>query len=141
MTEYPDSTQGDANNPYVDAVVSYNYNPQSFVTVGIRHSRAKTDVGSALDQVATTPYIQWTHQITGRLTGSVLGQLQFGTFNGTAVVDDQQEQIYLIGLSLAYRIDAFLAAEAGYNYDNLESDLPGRSYDRNRAYIGLRGIY
>jgi hypothetical protein len=44
-------------------------------------------------------------------------------------------------VSLAYRINPFLATEVGYNYDMLESDLPGRSYNRNRCYIGLRGIY
>jgi hypothetical protein len=141
MTEYPNSNQGDANNPYVDAALSYNYNPSSFVQAGVRHTRAKTDIASALDQVVTTPYVQWTHQITGRLTGSVLGQMQFGTFNGTALVDEQSEQIYILGLTFAYRINPFLAAEVGYNYDMLESDLPGRSYDRNRAFMGLRGIY
>jgi hypothetical protein len=140
-TDYPNVNQPSANNPYVDAALSYNYNPSSFVSAGVRHTRAKTDVSSALDQIATTPYIQWTHQITGRLTGSVLGQAQFGTFNGTASVNDQSEEIYVVGVSLAYRINPFLATEVGYNYDMLESDLPGRSYDRNRCYIGLRGIY
>lgn len=143
MTEYPNTVpkQPDAKNPYVDAALSYNYNPSSFLSAGVRHTRAKTDVSSALDQVVTTPYIQWTHQITGRLSGSVLGQAQFGTFNGTATVNDQSEEIYVVGVSLAYRINPFLATEVGYNYDMLESDLPGRSYDRNRCYIGLRGIY
>jgi hypothetical protein len=46
-----------------------------------------------------------------------------------------------VGLNLAYRINQFLSAEAGYNYDKVDSDLVGRSYSRNRVYVGVRATY
>jgi hypothetical protein len=35
---------------------------------------------------------------------------------------------------------ANFSAEAGYNYDNLHSDVFS-NYDRNRVYIGVTGSY
>ena len=44
-------------------------------------------------------------------------------------------------MNLTYEINRFLAAEAGYNYDRLDSDLSFRSFTRNRVYVGLRASY
>jgi hypothetical protein len=47
----------------------------------------------------------------------------------------------LVGLNLQYRFTPNFSAEVGYNYDDLHSDLPGRTYDRNRIYVGVTGSY
>ena len=46
-----------------------------------------------------------------------------------------------MGVNVTYEINKFLAAEAGYNYDRLDSDVGFRSFTRNRVYVGLRASY
>ena len=55
--------------------------------------------------------------------------------------DDMSENFLLAGLNLSYEINKFLSADAGYNIDRLDSDLDGRSFTRNRVYMGIRATY
>jgi hypothetical protein len=128
--------------PYADANITYAFTTASSVLVGIKHTKVQTDI-TALDQEATTLYGSLTYAITAKLTGSLLGQMQSGTFyEGYAgSVDDKSEQFYMAGLNLAYQINKFLAAEAGYNFDRLDSDMINRSFTRNRVYLGVRASY
>jgi hypothetical protein len=139
FTEY-DNADADTVSPYVDGSVTYTYNPQSYVQLGVRHSRLATDIVSSLDQEATTVYTSLNHKITAKLTGSLLAQFQHATFEG-GVTDGDTENFLLAGLNLSYEINKFLSAEAGYNFDRLDSDLDDRSFTRNRVYIGIRATY
>jgi hypothetical protein len=47
----------------------------------------------------------------------------------------------MLGLNLEYRFTPNWATEFGYNYDRLDSDLPFRSFTRNRVYAGVRATY
>lgn len=150
ITDYdnpvPGSTQ-DTVNPYVDANATWTYMKDSYLQLGVRHSRSQTDVAffgasavPTLDAETTTVYGSLNHQILPKLTGSVLGQAQFSSFESGAA-DNLSDYFFLVGVNLAYEINKFLVAETGYNYDRLDSDLAGRSYTRNRIYIGLRARY
>jgi uncharacterized protein (PEP-CTERM system associated) len=109
--------------------------------VGARHSRIATDA-SALDQENTTAYGSFNYRVLPPLTASLIGQYQYNTFeNGSLSFRDKSENFWLLGLNLTYEINRFLAAEAGYNYDRLDSDLGFRSFTRNRVYVGLRASY
>jgi hypothetical protein len=145
VTDFYEADQ-DETNPYADANMTWTYNPQSWLQVGVRHTRAATDVSFIptstepnLDQELTSVYASWNHRLTGKLTGSILGQYQHASFQDE--VDDETENLFLAGVNLSYQINQFLAAETGYNFDRLDSDLPNRSYTRNRVYIGIRASY
>lgn len=145
-------------SPYGDANLTYTYLPGSYVQVGVRHEHAATDIlgdtttitnalannlrpNIVLDQEATSLYAAVTHRITGRLTGSLLGQYQNSMFHGGGVgFSDEDENFFLANLNLAYKINPYLLTEAGYEYDRLDSKF-GRDYTRNRVYIGVRGTY
>lgn len=151
--EYTDYHRLDKSewSPYADLSLTYLYNPGSYFQVGFRHTRNQTDVaaGSAtdlvVDQESSVLYAAVTHKITAKLTGNLTGQYQNSTFEGgkTAGVDGKAENVYLLGLNLVYRFNEHISAETGYNYDRLDSDLAtgGRSFDRNRLYIGVRATY
>ena len=81
-----------------------------------------------------------THELMGNLYANGNFQFQNSKFVG-GVYNDQSEQYYLLGVNLTYKFNPFLSADVGYNYDNLSSDVPDRSYNRNRVYIGLTGMY
>jgi hypothetical protein len=150
FTDYPNAlpTQDDSvTNPYADASASWAYNPGSYLQLGVRHQRNQTDVaiGAAgttpvQDQESTGIYGVVNHRIAPNFTGSVLGQIQHSSFRGGGL-DGKGEDLGAVGVNFAYQVNVFLTAEAGYNFDRLDSDLAGRSFSRNRVYFGLRASY
>jgi len=150
FTEYPNAlaTQDDSVvSPYADASASWTYNPGSYLQLGIKHQRNQTDVGiggagstPVQDQESTGVYGVVNHRIAPNLTGSLLGQVQHSSFRGGGF-EGKVDILGAVGVNFAYQVNAFVTAEAGYNYDRLDSDVTGRSFTRNRIYFGLRASY
>jgi hypothetical protein len=138
FTDYYNASD-DTVSPYADASLAYQYNRDNVVQVGVTHSRNQTDVLS-LDQETTVLYGTISHKITPNLIGTLLVQGQRSTFEG-GTSDGDQELFLISGLNLTYHINKNFLAEAGYNFDRLDSDLGGRSYTRNRLYVGVRATY
>ncbi len=149
--EIPESSTG--WGPYAMANLRYTYAPQSTVEVGLSQDFNATDVvglrNSSPDttstsfttsQQATVVYGSVNHQITARLKGSLLGQFQYSSFDGGGL-NTESERYYLLGLNLNYQFTPHFSSEIGYNYDKLDSDVPSRSFNRNRVYIGVTGSY
>lgn len=129
----------DSTIPYADANVTYAYTTGSYAQLGVKHSRMATDV-LALDQEATTIYGTINHQITSKLTGSLMGQVQNSSFN-QGPYNNTEDNYFVLGANLSYAINQYLSTEVGYNFDRLDSDIQDRSFTRNRVYLGLRASY
>lgn len=134
-------------SPYGRGSVRYTYAQGSYVEGGFSYDRSATDVGyisGSLTEDATTAtvYGTWNHRLTPKLTGSLTGQFQNQTFNGGGA-NNQDEQIYLIGLLFQYQFNRNFSAQAGYNFDALRSNVTDfdRSYDRNRVFVGVTASY
>jgi hypothetical protein len=141
----PDWMRDEVVSPYVDANATYAYGPANFAQLGVRHTRAATDIAffnatvPTMDQEVTAVYGSVTHQITPGFVASLLAQYQHATFEGGGA--HRENENYLItGLNLSYDINPFLTAEVGYNFDWLDSDL-NRGFTRNRVYVGIRASY
>ena len=76
-----DSLPGNEVGPYIDLVGSYTYLPGSYVQLGVRHTRNATDI-IAKDQESTSVYASVNHRFTREITGSLIGQYQYGVFSG-----------------------------------------------------------
>jgi hypothetical protein len=132
--------------PYVDVSASYGYARGGNVQIGFVHSFYATDViapfGGRItgSQESSTVYGMISHQITPKLVAIANVRYQDSTFDG-GLYGDQSDQFFSAGINLTYQINRFLSCEAGYNFDRLNSDIPGRSYDRNRVYIGVTATY
>jgi len=136
--------------PYADINSTWTYMPRSYVQLGLRHQHSTTDVGyfggatPTQDMEATTIYGSLNHAITQKFMASLIGTYQHSTFQSGAA-DGLNDDLFLVGVNLTYEFNKFLAAEAGYNYDRLDSELSDigipRSYTRNRVYIGIRASY
>lgn len=144
---YPNQDDGQIT-PYADFSVNWVYNPGSYVKVGVRSTLNSTDVAyvnsayPVLNQQSTAAYGTWSHRLTPRLTGTLVGLFQASEYNGQgSPVDGETDYLGIVGVNLNYMINTFLSADAGYNYDRLDSDIPGRSYTRNRVYFGLSAKY
>jgi long-subunit fatty acid transport protein len=46
-----------------------------------------------------------------------------------------------LGLNLSYQINPHFSVDAGYNYDNVQTQLIGYGYTRNRVYLGVTATY
>ena len=148
----PRSTIDDATSPFADANLSYGYAEGSHFQIGIKHERNRHDLAFGpvrnndpiLEQEQTVVYASVNHQLTAKLNASLVGHYLNGTYEGGGPnVDGQNDEYWAFGLSLDYAINPYLAAEAGYNFDDYESGVLSqlRSYDRNRVYVGLRASY
>jgi hypothetical protein len=148
FTSYDNALAGSDDSqasPYVDANLSYSYAQGSSIALGVRHERNQTDlaqVGGALvlDQETTSVYASVSHQLTAKLTANLIGMYANSSF-GDSLAGSPTDQFFSLGANLNYQINQYLAAETGYNFDDLSSDLGNRSYDRNRVYIGLKANY
>lgn len=144
---YPNADVDDIVAPFVDFALAYEYMQGCKVSAGVKNDLRPTDValGTGIDsftvsQEATTLYAMVSHRILQKLVGSVRGSWQAGTYeDGT--YDGDTDNFYTVDLNLAYEFTRYFAAEAGYAYDKLDSDIPSRGYDRNRFYFGVRATY
>jgi hypothetical protein len=134
-------------NGFADISSTFEYAEGSYFRVGGKYGRNRTDAlaflgGSnlTLDQESITVYGVISHKITEDLTARLSGQLQNGEFQGGGY-DGDSELLYILGATLSYQINQYLALEAGYNYDRVDSDDPGRTYFRNRVFLGVRGQF
>jgi hypothetical protein len=150
-TTYQNTRNSDQLTPYADCSLNYTYLPGSHVDLGFKHSMNATDMAAAdgrratLDQEISAIYLNVDHKFTGKFSANVLAQYQIGKYHG-GISDGRGDDFLLLGLYLNYKLNPFLALEAGYNFDLLSSDynLSGtdyRSFDRNRVFLGLRASY
>lgn len=137
--------------PFADLSATYAYMESGKFTLGFRQSKNQTDQSAlpgafVTDQESSTLYVQVDQTLTPispRLAAHLQGQYQVSRFNGTGTASSENatDTFYLVGLNLTYQFNRFWSAEAGYNYDLLQSDIPFRGYDRNRVYLGVTATY
>jgi hypothetical protein len=131
-------------SPFVRGSARWKYGPQDFIDFGFSYDRSATDIALyqdtlTLDANTATVFGSINHYFTPALLGTVLGQFQNQTFNG-GTADGQSEQIYLAGVQLQYFFNPYFSGQVGYNFDRFDSDL-GRSFTRNRVYMGVTARY
>jgi hypothetical protein len=137
---------GNSFGPYALINLQYTYAPQSYLEAGFSYDMNATDAFSVSgnsftqNEESAVAHASITHMITPKLFGSVLSSFQYSTFNG-GTLNDQSERYFLLGLNFKYHFTPHFSAEAGYNYDLVNSDISFRSYDRNRVYLGVTAAY
>ena len=138
---YTDYDNGEnSTEPYADISATYTYAELSSVQVGFRVDQNQTDVTTALAQNSTGGYVVWNHQLAAKLGAKVTGALTGSEYTGLGSGGD--EDIFgTLSAGLTYTISQNFSADAGYIYSKLDSDLPGRSYTRNRIYVGVTATF
>lgn len=134
-------------SPYAMASLKYTYLPESYLQLGGSYDYSPSSLLPSPNQAGEintsaqsgTIFASLNHRITPKLFGGVVAQYQNSTYYG-GLDDGKASNFYLVGLNLQYRFTPNFSAEAGYNYDNLDSQVQPH-YDRNRVYIGITGSY
>jgi len=128
-------------SPYVDANATWEYLPNSSAQLGLRHIRITTDVATSVDAEATSVYSSVNHEFNPDLRGTLLAQYQLSQYRQTVGTPNVADNIFGIGVNMEWRFHQFWTLEGGYNYDRQDADLAGRSYYRNRLYIGFKASW
>ena len=133
----PGMIPDDETSPYVDARMEWGYDEGCKLVAGVRLVRGATDLQAA-DQEITSVYAQVLHKITPSIHGSLTGRYQDSEISGGgAKLDGKEESLLLLGGSLTYAIADNIWAELAYNYDELDSDISHRSFERNVVAVGI----
>ena len=131
----------DESSPYVDARMEWEYAEGSKLVAGATLARGATDLQAA-DQEISSVYAQLLHKISGRVHGTLTGRFQDAEISGGGEgLDGKEESLLLLGASLTYAVADNIWAEVAYNYDELDSDVPYRSFERNYLSVGIGTTY
>ena len=132
--------------PYADVSATYTYIPGSYVQLGFTHDinatdQVQPDSTGHLTQYAESSvvYVDLNHRFTPQLVATVIGRVQYSTFQGGAASSSDQTD-YGLGLNLSYQINQHFSVDVGYNYDDVVTTLSD-AYTRNRVYVGLTANY
>ena len=133
--------------PYIVSSASYTYAPGSYVQVGFVHQQNATSIIApsangdiTQSQQSSVVSASINHQITAKLTGSIIGNVQFSRFNQGAY-NNNEEVIYGAGVNLNYAFNQHFSTDLGYNFDDVQSNIPQNGYSRNRVYLGVTASY
>jgi len=146
--DYNDPLSSPSVSPYAVVSVVYTYLPGSYAEVGLVQSRNATDVVApdptsgkiTQDQESTYVYGSINHQITPKLLGTIIGSWQYSDYQGGAYANSA-DSMYGLGLNFSYTFTPHFSADAGYNFDDIQSNINQRGYTRNRVYLGLTAAY
>jgi len=134
--------------PIANLSLDYTYTTGSYVQLGVSQGENSTDVvqpnnnnGSITEyQYSTVLFADVNQRITEKLMGTLLGRYSYSTYQG-GQFDSSSDNGFNVGVNLSYQITRHFSAEVGYNYDDLQSSVPGQGYNRNRVYIGMGASY
>ena len=145
---YNDPLSSGSVTPYAVVSIIYTYLPGSYVELGLNQSQNATDVVApdlttgkiTQSQESTYVYGSVNHQITPKLLGTLIGSWQYSSFQEGAYAN-LADSYYSLGLNFSYTFTPHFSADAGYNFDDIQSDIGQRGYMRNRVYIGITASY
>jgi hypothetical protein len=144
---YNDPFSSPSLAPYAVLSAVYTYGPGSYAQIGFTESQNATDVvqpdarGRITQyQQSSTVYASINHKLTSKLLGTVIGRLQHSVFN-EGLYNNQASDYFSVGVNLSYSITPHFSCDAGYNFDDVSSQVPGYTYTRNRVYLGITASY
>ena len=133
--------------PYAVLSAVYTYAPGSYAQVGFTESQNATDIVApdaqgriTQYQQSSTVYASINHKLTPKLLGTVIGRWQHSVYY-EGMYNNQALDYYSLGVDLSYSFTPHFSCDAGYNFDDVTSQVPGNAYTRNRVYLGVSASY
>jgi hypothetical protein len=144
---YNDPNDADSTiSPYVQGTLRYAFQTTTTFDLGFTYSHSPADTAGisatdvTLDMETAVLYGSVSHEIVRHLVGTLTATGQYGTYQ-EGTFDGDNQIFYQLGARLAYQFTPNLSTHVSYNFDKLDSDLPNRSYDRNRIFLGVTASY
>jgi hypothetical protein len=133
--------------PYARISLTYVYALESSLQAGFQEGRSASDVVGTdpnhivTDAEMTVVYAKLRQRIVPNLFGNINATAQRSEFNGGGSIDGLTEYFYELGAYLEYQFNPHFSAQAGYDFDHLDSEIAHRSYYRNKFYVGATATF
>jgi len=128
-------------DPYFEGTLIYAVGKRTSISWTNRYGLEEPDVALAQRRTTFRTGLSVRHDFTSRISTNLAFYYEhdhndefFDLFNFSPSFNDD---VFDLVLSVRYAISRNFAVEAGYNFTDFESDLPLRSYTRNRVWGGL----
>lgn len=138
-------------SPYVSLTGSYNVGAKTTASAGFTYSIALTEVAQYRSSDQASWFVNLRHQITTKFSTSVDALYVMSTLNNLnpdfkspfpgITPPTRSESVIRFGCNLRYDFTRWASLSLNYNHDQADSEIKGRSYDRNRYSLNLRLIY
>jgi hypothetical protein len=148
--DFSDDALGVDRAPYGDLSLTFLPSPATRITAGAGYSLFETDVYPFANQERTQMFASLAHDLTARVAFYLSGAYSIGDYKGTQSVEpegvkDGSEDAFEVSTRLTYQLNRSNWLEAGWQYQNLDSDLRRidnsklrESFDRNRVDLGWK---
>ncbi len=150
-----DSVSGnDSTSPYMELTLRTQVNEQFMVSSFLRYGAEVYDTVVSLPALAEFDSrltlrigTQANYQVSQKLSlfsGIDLISTSYEegrTVPGGVAVPDQDETLFNAYIGATLEITEYLDGTITYNFTNADSDIPNRSYDRNRISVGLKAEF
>lgn len=144
----------DSTSPYVEMTLRTQVNEQFMVSGFLRYGAEVYDTVVSLPLLAEYDSrltlrigTQGTYQISEKLSlFSGVDLISTSYEDGRAVVGgapqaDQDEILFNGYIGASLKLTEYLDGTVSYNFTHADSDIPNRSYDRNRISVGLKAEF
>lgn len=144
----------DSTSPYIEMTLSTQVNEQFRISSFLRYGSEVYDTVVALpllseydSRMTLRIGAQATYQVSQKL--SLFGGIDVISTSfedGRAIVGgapqaDQDETLLNAYIGATLQLTEYLDGTISYNFTNADSDIPNRSYDRNRISVGLKAEF
>jgi len=130
----------DDQTPYVELSVKRDYAPQSFVSAGYVYTfEENSDVTRYSDSKVNRFFVNVQHALSAVIIASGSVDYEPSQLQGRLGQPDVDETTTRLGFALSYLPARNWRVTASYDYDDINSDDPGRSQNRER--LGLSTAY
>ena len=134
------SGEDNAQAPYVQLSLKYDYDLQSFVSAGYVYTfEENSDVTNYNDTKVNRLFLNVQHAFSPLLVASGSVDYEPSQLQGRRGVANADETTTRFGLALTYLPAKNWRITASHDYDNISSDVPARGQNRERT--GLSATY
>jgi len=135
----------DAWAPSFSLASTWQYLPYSSVSLSYGYTIGVSDDASYSSNTGHNIRLDWVHGFTPRLSSRVSTGINLNDYEDSQRIDgisagSRSETAYYAEFTLTYALTKWLSTEVGYIYTGLDTELAS-NYERNRVYMGVRGVY
>lgn len=132
--------ESDETAPYVELSARYNYTERSFLSGGYVYTLEETStVALFTDTKVNRFFVNVQHEVAPTVVASGSITYEPSVLQARIGGADADETIVRLGFALTYIARKNFTVSASYDYDDVDSDQPGRNQRRSR--VGVNGRF
>lgn len=133
--EYDDATLSGINKPTFGGNVLWNINQLTSVSASLQRSIQDTLTAGASGYVSTDTRVRVEHELRRHVLLSADAGYTTSDYEGG--VPEREDEVISFGIGGRYLINRQFSVGVNYGYEDLDSNIVGQDYTRNRVTVNL----